>query len=271
MIFDSCRYDVFAEANIGSLASLGKLYKAYTNTNHTTTAFLDFVGYGDFPKPGNEVEKIEIAEQFNPRIRVSKVKGLKEEGVPTFILTDSPHFNQKNKIVQAIAEEAELFCNFEMDSFIHAEDILDIAKGIPLSDDYFVVLWFGETHFPYNSGGVMIPNFSELRHQMVEYSCGRLELPEGEIAALKQRQVEAVEYLAEKVWEFLKDHLDANIIVTSDHGESFGENHKLWHGNDIHPCQFTVPLLFHSGDEDISIQHEDVMIERLKELGYFQE
>ena len=64
------------------------------------------------------------------------------------------------------------------------------------------------------------------------------------LAELRDRQIKAVEYL-DGVFARLFDLLPANtwVIVTSDHGELFGEDRYFGHGPIAHDKVFEVPFV----------------------------
>jgi arylsulfatase A-like enzyme len=62
---------------------------------------------------------------------------------------------------------------------------------------------------------------------------------------LRDRQIDAVTYLDEQVFPALFDKCpkDTWVIVTSDHGELFGEGDFFGHGPVMHEKVFEVPLV----------------------------
>jgi arylsulfatase A-like enzyme len=120
----------------------------------------------------------------------------------------------------------------------------------------FHLLNVGETHYPY-----ALPDEDPSQWPRISGVHGvfkRLDKPDGEatptepreffdqptLTELRRRQVKAVEYL-DGVLARLFDRLPSNtwVIVTSDHGELFGEDRYFGHGPVAHEKVFEVPFV----------------------------
>jgi arylsulfatase A-like enzyme len=124
----------------------------------------------------------------------------------------------------------------------------------------FVLLNVGETHYPYAK-----PDEDASKWPRISGVNGVFKKLEGQIDAegnlsktseagqffdqakldeLRERQIEAVRYLDGVVGE-LYDTVpkDTYVIVTSDHGELFGESGYFGHGPIMHDKCFEVPYL----------------------------
>jgi hypothetical protein len=66
-----------------------------------------------------------------------------------------------------------------------------------------------------------------------------------QLDALRQRQIRAVQYLDSEVFPRLFELLpkDTWLVVTSDHGELFGEDGFFGHGPIQHPKVLEVPFV----------------------------
>jgi arylsulfatase A-like enzyme len=66
----------------------------------------------------------------------------------------------------------------------------------------------------------------------------------------RHRYDSEINYVDERVRELYEmlQLQDAVVVVTSDHGEAFGEHGVVGHGNDLHAEVLNVPLLFHFPD-----------------------
>jgi hypothetical protein len=118
----------------------------------------------------------------------------------------------------------------------------------------FWLLNVGETHYPYAYPGapeIELPHISGVHG--VFKKLDELKADDGEtgeffntvqLRELHERQVAAVEYL-DGVFERLLTILPANtwLIVTSDHGELFGEDGYFGHGPVAHEKVLEVPFV----------------------------
>jgi len=140
---------------------------------------------------------------------------------------------------------------FARDSrFVNAREASSINRDVEAAlrqrgQRFFLFVNYLDAHWPYHSpasGGDPTPD-DYLRHSLAgdaspEY-CN----------VLKERYDDAIRYLDQQIGQ-LFDVLrregiydEALIIVTSDHGESFGERGRLSHGNSVYQDQIRVPLL----------------------------
>ena len=119
----------------------------------------------------------------------------------------------------------------------------------------FYLLNVGETHYPYAVPGEdssQWPRISGVHGvfkrlddaQRGEPRAGHSFFDAKAMAALRERQVAALEYL-DGVFERLLERLPENtwLIVTSDHGELFGEDGYFGHGPILHEKVLEVPFV----------------------------
>jgi arylsulfatase A-like enzyme len=132
-------------------------------------------------------------------------------------------------------------------------DMAAIVEQLHFTADQpsFWLLNVGETHYPYATPG---DDASDLPHiHGVHGVFKHLDEADGESAeffdpqqlkALHERQIAALEYL-DGVFAQLLEKLpqDTWLIVTSDHGELFGEDGYFGHGPIAHPKVLEVPFL----------------------------
>jgi hypothetical protein len=155
--------------------------------------------------------------------------------------------------------------NRDFDSFQLMEkhnDMRAMLPTIPWTEERpsFVLLNVGETHYPYakpDEDSSMWPRisgvngvFKKLEGQidaegnLVQGSEVPQFFDQAKLEELRRRQVETVRYL-DGVFEELYDLVPKNtyLIVTSDHGELFGEGGYFGHGPIMHEKCFEVPYL----------------------------
>jgi arylsulfatase A-like enzyme len=121
----------------------------------------------------------------------------------------------------------------------------------------FYLLNVGETHYPYalpdedpgrwpRISGVhgVFRRLDAEREGEASPTEPREFFDQSQLRELQARQITAVEYL-DGVFARLFDRLPADtwVIVTSDHGELFGEDRYFGHGPISHPKVFEVPFV----------------------------
>ena len=267
IVLESCRWDSYKAAKTPNFDRLlGKASEARTNTNHTVTAFVDFVGYNDLPRPvldgGVRLESKRVSFNYPKRTK------------SFHLFLDNPHFDRTSLMLKGFIDRAETYLSFRDNYYTHAEEIVAAAEdALKFLETFHAVLWFGETHYPYRTeykSGFL----REHKHRCSAFNRGLNSLSEGDINDMRQRQIAMIEHLDSVVGPFIEKFQHANITLTGDHGESFGENHKVFHGNDLHVCQFSVPFVEYTPYPSVEMigklpSDEERINERLKELGYF--
>ena len=116
----------------------------------------------------------------------------------------------------------------------------------------FYLLNVGETHYPYatpDEPPEEWPRISGVHGVLKHLDASAAETPgdffdEEQLRRLRQRQVRALQYL-DRVFERLFDIVPRNtwVIVTSDHGELFGEDGYFGHGPVAHEKVLEVPFV----------------------------
>lgn len=238
IVLDSCRYDSYVKANTSLIdKNIGLPKKAVTDCNYTIPSFTIMMASNVMPRPYGSATNPWFKRRFN------FIFDLQKKGTKVHFITDNMHLHPMNRVVGGFMKAFTTFKFFE-ENYNSAEDIMTYADKINLGKSYYLILWLGETHQPYSFGNTVTKNWLGLAKKANRYSAGKESITKGELEYLKSRQIGAVEWLTKKLWnKFLNHHMDADIIITADHGESFGENHIYGHGNDIHPVQFMVPFV----------------------------
>lgn len=260
---DSCRYDSWTAAQPKTLARLGPVERRYSFATwtapshynlltglipHTSPPHVfaseyykeDFLRYGE--RLG--VEGIEF-KRFLPHLWLPTF--LKQElGYRTHAMVSLPVLNPLTGI------------NRDFDTFelmpTH-NDMSAMIDRMSFDDEQprFYLLNVGETHYPYalpNEDPSEWPRISGV-HGIFKHLGDPGPEADGDffdqtqLDALRERQVRAVSYLDSDVFPRLFDRLppDTWVIVTSDHGELFGEDGYFGHGPIQHPKVLEVPLV----------------------------
>jgi len=128
------------------------------------------------------------------------------------------------------------------------DEVLDWQRGVPEGRPWFAFVNYFDAHDPYDVQAPyreMFPGTSERWRSLFEL---RQRTPE-ELAALQSAYDGAIAYLDMEVGKLLDD-LDRRgvlrntlVIITSDHGEEFGEHGYTGHGSSLHTPVIHVPLL----------------------------
>ncbi|MGI6680905.1 MAG: alkaline phosphatase family protein [Bdellovibrionota bacterium] len=271
IVFDSCRFDTFYNAKTPNIDRLGEKECRYAYASWTIPSHAVYMmgasphtnGKGVF---ASEVYKKDFAN-YEQRLNIDGVSFknfvpelslpayLRKQGYRTNALVSMPVLNQTT-ILNKHFDRYELVD--EYNNFDAMLDELTFYEDIPS----FYLLNTGETHYPftlpketvkdnellYGENGV----FKHLDDEHFEPNLANAT--DGEISnayyfmdrmeKLKQKQEKNVEYL-DMVMEKLYDIIPRNthIIITSDHGELFGENGLFGHGPVFHENVFKVPFI----------------------------
>jgi arylsulfatase A-like enzyme len=257
---DSCRHDSWLAAEPATLARLGQVEQRWSYASWTAPSHYNLLS-GLMPHaspPGvfaSEYYKEDYL-RYRERLGMEDVSFkhflpsiwlptfLREHGYRTHAFVSLPVLNQLTGI------------NRDFDTFELMERHNDMAAMVDRMsfDDprpAFYLLNVGETHYPY-----ALPDEDPADWPRVSGVHGVLKrlddlTPWGEffdqdqLDELRARQVRAVEYLDREVFPRLFDLLPAEtwVVVTSDHGELFGEDGYFGHGPIAHPKVLEVPFV----------------------------
>ena len=266
IVFDSCRYDTFVEARPRVMRKLGKVEQRWAYASWTAPSHYNLLmGLMPHSSPRNvyasEYYKNDFFK-FNERLGAGGVEFksfvprlylpvlLQKMGYSTHAMVSLPVLNPTTVL------------NSGFDSFKLMEKHNDMRAMVRQmrfegDDPSFYLLNVGETHYPYalpDEPPDEWPRISGVhgvfKHLDQAIVGGKLRRSRSKmfdnrkLRALRERQVGAVKYL-DRVVEELFDTVPKNtyVIVTSDHGELFGEGGYFGHGPIMHDKCFEVPYL----------------------------
>jgi arylsulfatase A-like enzyme len=264
--FDSCRYDSFLNAKTPNIDKLGKTEKRYsyaswTYPSHTVYmmgqiphtnpkgVFASEVYKEEFAKWGDRLNIKDISfKAFVPRLSLPAF--LKQHGYKTHALVSMPVLNQTTSINNHFDRFKLMDAHNDFNAMI---DAMEFEADKPS----FYLMNVGETHYPYTLPGESGANLPKLHglHGVFKHMDDMIANPEAvslsekhqeffnqeAMAILHKKQQSNVEYLdglMAKLYE--KVPKDTYIIVTSDHGELFGEEGFFGHGPIVHEKVFEV-------------------------------
>jgi hypothetical protein len=266
VILDSLRYDSWVAAQPQTLAQLGPVerrwsYASWTAPSHYNLLMgllphtsppevyaseyykQDFLRYGErLGVPGVEFKRL-LPSIFLPSFLRNEL------GYSTHAMVSMPVLNPSTVINRD-------FDSFElMPSHNDMAAMLDRLRFDPERPSFYM-LNVGETHYPY-----ALPDEDPSQWPRISGVHGvfkKLDEPDDgaqtthpteffdqtKMRELHDRQIHAVEYL-DGVFARLFDRLPENtwVVVTSDHGELFGEDRYFGHGPVVHEKVLEVPFV----------------------------
>ncbi len=258
---DSCRYDSFTSADTPHIDDIGKVEKRFSYASWTAPSHYAFtMGMMPHLSPthvfASEVYKEEFAlwtkrtgcadiafKDFLPELSLPKVLSLL--GYRTFARVSMPVLNQYTLI-------SKHFDDYRlMDNHNDFAGMVD-EINFPADRPHYYFLNLGETHYPYMLSGEDLPLISGV-HGVFKTLAGEkkenaaksdgffnLEL----MKRLQRQQIKCVEYLDSQIGILMKKApKNTCFIITSDHGELFGEDGYFGHGPVMHEKCFEVPYV----------------------------
>jgi len=265
VILDSLRYDSWVAAQPATLAALGPVQRRWSYASWTAPSHYNLL-MGLLPH--TSPPEVYASEYYkNDFLRYSErlgVEGMEFKRLlpsmflPTYLRLTLGY--RTHAMVSMPVLNPYTVINRDFDSFELMPTPNDMAAMVErMSFDpqrpSFYLLNVGETHYPYALPG---EDASEWPHiSGVHGVFKRLDDAEGEetgdaqaffdersMRVLHDRQIKAVAYL-DDVFARLFDRLPSNtwVIVTSDHGELFGEERFFGHGPIAHEKVFEVPFV----------------------------
>ena len=132
------------------------------------------------------------------------------------------------------------FDQFDQLSLADAAELFSICQ--PKQEPFFLFINVGDTHSPYVCPTA--PDRIGDSEDHSAYNHGRIKLDQSYFAKLRQQQDICLGYV-DSCLPTLVEKLPNNTryLITSDHGELFGEESQYGHSGIIHPAVLHVPLL----------------------------
>lgn len=263
--FDSCRYDSFINAETPNISKIGKAEKRYSFASWTYPShsvylmgacphkspkgvFASEVYRDDFAKWGDRLNIPDITfKQFVPRLSLAAF--LRTHGYLTRAMVSLPVLNQTTVLNQHFDSWELMPSHNDMNAMIEK---LTFDATRPT----FYLLNVGETHYPYTLPGESAESLPRIHgvHGVFKHMDDLLDKDHTEdsdeffnmdqMLILKEKQRSNVEYL-DGLFKKMYDKVPENtyFIVTSDHGECFGEDGYFGHGPVMHEKAFEVFFL----------------------------
>ena len=267
VVLDSLRYDAWIAAEPANLAALGPVERRWSYASWTAPSHYNLLmGLLPHSSPtevyASEYYKADFS-RYSERLGVEGIefkKLLPSIYLPTFLRHELGYRTEAMVSMPVLNPHTAINRDFDSYELMpRHNDMAAMVDQLRFEEDRpaFYLLNVGETHYPY-----ALPDEDPDRWPRISGVHGvfrRLDAErEGESSAtepreffdqsqlreLQARQVAAVSYL-DGVFARLFDRLPADtwVIVTSDHGELFGEDRYFGHGPIAHPKVFEVPFV----------------------------
>jgi hypothetical protein len=264
VILDSLRYDTWLAARPKSLSSLGEVERRWSYASWTAPSHYNLLmGLLPHTSPprvyASEYYKQDFL-RYSERLGVADIefkKLLPSIFLPTYLkhtLGYHTHARVSMPVLNSFTPINRDFDSYELmpthNDMAAMLDVMTFDEARPS----FWLLNVGETHYPYSRPGddaADLPHISGVHG--VFKRLDEIRRDGGEVAefftperlkSLHERQVAVLEYL-DGVFERLLGMLPPNtwLVVTSDHGELFGEDGYFGHGPVAHEKVLEVPFV----------------------------
>jgi hypothetical protein len=270
IIFDSCRYDSFVRAKLQNITRIAAPERRYSFASWTLPShhvymmgasphkspkgvFASEVYKQDFLNWGRRLNIPEISfKAFVPKLSLTAF--LQSQGYLTHGLVSLPVLNQATAINNHFNRYQLMKAHNDFEKML---DLLVFEGDKPS----FYLLNLGETHYPYCLPGETTDTLPRIHgaHGVFKHLDDLVLNPEtgenpsqkeevffntSQLEVLHRKQITNVEYL-DRLFQKLFDIVPQNtyFIVTSDHGECFGEEGYFGHGPVMHEKVFEVFFL----------------------------
>jgi hypothetical protein len=266
VILDSLRYDSWAEASPSNLGRLGPVEKRWSYASWTAPSHYNLlIGLLPHVSPAgvyaSECYKADLG-RYAERLGVEGIEFkslLPSLFLPTFLKHGLGYATHAMVSMPVLNRHTPINRDFDSYELMpRHNDMAAMVDRLRFDPDRpsFHLLNVGETHYPYALPDEDPKDWPHVPgvHGVVK-SLGEGQVPAGdddptpffteaEMTDLRARQVCAIDYL-DDVFGRLFDVVpqDTWIVVTSDHGELFGEGGYFGHGPIAHDKVFEVPFV----------------------------
>ncbi len=264
IVMDSCRFDSYMAAKTPNIDKLGKVEKRYSYASWTSPShYVMLMGLMPHTSPlgvfASEIYK-EDFKKWRQRLDFQDLEfksfvpelslpcKLQKLGYRTVGKVSLPVLNQHTTF-------SKFFDHYKlMDNHNDFTGMIDEIQ-FDNAQPNFYFLNLGETHYPYMLTGDEVPILhgvhgvfkhmdSEDRPAKEIEDLTNYFFDKDRLLELKQQQIKVVEYIDNLFLKlYQKCPVNTYFIVTSDHGELFGEDGYFGHGPIFHPKVFEVPFV----------------------------
>ena len=261
LILDSCRYDSMAVAwpTLRNIPKVGQLHRAYSLSTWTFTSHILFT-LGRLPwidsRPDTSEQKTELADLrlWKTRLGLADDHPFREERDLRTGLHRLGY--QLNAITSANPLTEDSRFRFFVDTLVSVgqfENCLErVLAKVDLGRPQFLIINVCETHYPYYDGAYD-PRFSpyylhgfaaQMRAAAEDRVVTIPTYDKALMSVLRDRQVASIHYvdaLIPKLFALLPTK--TYVTITADHGDCFGEDGFVGHGEVWNKMVLEVPFL----------------------------
>ncbi len=266
IVFDSCRYDAYMEANTPNLDRIGAAEQRYSYASWTSPSHYTFLmGMVPHTSPKGVFASNVYREEFSlwsERLNIPEVefsKFVPQLSLPHFLKAQG-YYNEGWVSLPVLNPMTSLSAHFDKYELAPSHnDLQAICDQLEFKKDQpsFFFINTGETHYPYLLPGEKaddLPHISgvhgvfksldEFLKNPGEFIEDRKEeeffTPE-QFKAFYEKQIVCVEHLDKVVGTFMERcPKNTYFMIMSDHGELFGEEGYFGHGPIFHEKVFEV-------------------------------
>jgi hypothetical protein len=262
VVLDSLRYDAWVEAAPTNLAKLGPVQRRFSYATWTAPSHYNLLtGLMPHSSPVGVYASEYYKEDFRKYSERLGIPGIEFKSLvpslflPTFLRRTLGYRTHAMVSMPVLNERTLLNTDFDTYRLMDRHnDMRAMLDGLHFEDDApsFHLLNVGETHYPYARPDEAPDQWPRLPgvHGVVRAldaptASGPVEQFDPEqLAELRLRQIGALSYL-DGVFAELFARLPRNtwVVVTSDHGELFGEDGFFGHGPINHEKVLEVPFV----------------------------
>jgi len=263
VILDSLRYDSWIEAEPRNLAALGDVERRWSYATWTAPSHYNLLmGLLPHTSPPEVYASEYYKEDFRRYSERLGVPGMEFKSVlpsifiPTYLRNTLGYSTHAMVSMPVLNEHTVINRDFDSYELMPTHnDMAAMVERLHFDDNRpaFYMLNVGETHYPYalpREDPKDWPRISGVHGVVKHMGDPGADAPEeffdqSQLDELRQRQIDAVTYLDENVFPRLFEKLPADtwLVVTSDHGELFGEEGFFGHGPVQHPKVTEVPFV----------------------------
>ncbi|HEX4925157.1 MAG TPA: sulfatase-like hydrolase/transferase [Bdellovibrionales bacterium] len=260
IVFDSARFDHARAAKTRWLRKLGRIEKRYSYASWTSPSHFTYL-MGQLPHLSPKKTFASKAYERDLRLWSNRL-GLKNLDFNSFL----PELSLPN-VLRAHGYRNEAIVSMPV---LNPKTILaryfDSYRLMPSHDDFagivdrvsftggrpkFYFINAGETHYPYCMTDSDLPRLHGLHGTLKHIGDGfsgkktaARFFSKPDLKRMKNRQIECIEALDSQLERlFEKCPPNTHVIVTSDHGELFGEDGYFGHGPIFHEKVFEIPFV----------------------------
>jgi len=263
VVLDSLRYDSWVEASPTNLARLGSVERRWSYASWTAPSHYNLLmGLLPHSSPhhvhASELYKADLA-RYSGRLGIDRIEFkslLPSLFLPSYLKKGLGYRTEARVSMPVLNPHTPLNRDFDHYELMPTHnDMMTMVDALRFRDEQptFHLLNVGETHYPYalpHEDPSQWPHLPGLHGVVKELDraassdINTVYFDQGQLDELRRRQVAALDYL-DTVFARLFEAVprDTWIVVTSDHGELFGEDGYFGHGPIAHEKVLEVPFV----------------------------